>query len=817
MLARDWRGGELGILVMALVLAVGVVSGISAFTTRLQSALEQESHRFLAADTVVRSGRALSSQWLREGENRGLQQAQTLLFPSMVYAGEDNMYLASVKAVTDTYPLRGELTFSAMPFGTVQPATAGPARGQVWLDSRLFPLLDIEIGQRVTIGEADFTVVAAARTEPDQGASFYGFGPRVLMHYDDIPATGVVQPGSRVEYRQLYAGQANALEDFRAWLQPQLEEGQSLLDVNEGQPGIGRALERAESFLLLAGSLAVVLAGVAVALAARRFSERHNDYVAIMKSLGATSAAINRLYGRSLLLLGGLATGVGCLLGWGIQALFFQLFAEQLPVQPGPGGIRPYAIGSATSLICLLCFAWPPLRRLGQASPLRVLRRDAPLENRRTLADYSLGLVAVTLLMWWYSGDWKLTLAVLAGLAITVLLGLGLAFSLLKGGRLVGMSAGSIWRLALAGLQRRGTANALQVVIFAMAIMLLLVLLLVRTSLIDEWQTQLPEDTPNHFMINIGPEDVQAVDQMLRKENITSDALYPMIRGRIMAVNGIELPRTDDRQQGRRQRESNFTWSDTLPADNVLLAGQWWSPDTDEALVSLEQGFAERLGVEVGDTVQFLVGSQPLEATVSSIRALEWQSMRPNFFLIFPPRLLAPYPATFMTSFHLDPAHKVFLNRFIRRFPTVTVIEMDIVVEQIRTIVNQVSAAIELVLAVILAAGGLVLVAGVQASVDARMHESAILRALGARRNLILGGLLIEFATLGLFAGLLATVAAELSVYMLQSWVMDMSYAPSPWVWPVGIGSGMVLIGGLGVFSCRKVVSSPPVALLREL
>ena len=817
MLARDWRGGELGILVMALVLAVGVVSGISAFTTRLQSALEQESHRFLAADTVVRSGRALSSQWLREGENRGLQQAQTLLFPSMVYAGEDNMYLASVKAVTDTYPLRGELTFSAMPFGTVQPATAGPARGQVWLDSRLFPLLDIEIGQRVTIGEADFTVVAAARTEPDQGASFYGFGPRVLMHYDDIPATGVVQPGSRVEYRQLYAGQANALEDFRAWLQPQLEEGQSLLDVNEGQPGIGRALERAESFLLLAGSLAVVLAGVAVALAARRFSERHNDYVAIMKSLGATSAAINRLYGRSLLLLGGLATGVGCLLGWAIQALFFQLFAEQLPVQPGPGGIRPYAIGSATSLICLLCFAWPPLRRLGQASPLRVLRRDAPLENRRTLADYSLGLVAVTLLMWWYSGDWKLTLAVLAGLAITVLLGLGLAFSLLKGGRLVGMSAGSIWRLALAGLQRRGTANALQVVIFAMAIMLLLVLLLVRTSLIDEWQTQLPEDTPNHFMINIGPEDVQAVDQMLRKENITSDALYPMIRGRIMAVNGIELPRTDDRQQGRRQRESNFTWSDTLPADNVLLAGQWWSPDTDEALVSLEQGFAERLGVEVGDTVQFLVGSQPLEATVSSIRALEWQSMRPNFFLIFPPRLLAPYPATFMTSFHLDPAHKVFLNRFIRRFPTVTVIEMDIVVEQIRTIVNQVSAAIELVLAVILAAGGLVLVAGVQASVDARMHESAILRALGARRNLILGGLLIEFATLGLFAGLLATVAAELSVYMLQSWVMDMSYAPSPWVWPVGIGSGMVLIGGLGVFSCRKVVSSPPVALLREL
>jgi putative ABC transport system permease protein len=817
MLARDWRGGELGVLLMALVLAVGVVSGISAFTTRLQSALEQESHRFLAADAVVRSGRDMPARWLQQARENGLQQALTLVFPSMVYAGEDNMYLASVKAVSDAYPLRGELTYSAGPFGAVHPVESGPASGEVWLDSRLFPLLDVEIGQQVTIGEADFTVVAAARSEPDQGASFYGFGPRVLMHYDDIPATGIVQPGSRVEYRQLYAGQPATLAAFSAWLKPQLQDGQSLLDVNEGQPGIGSALQRAESFLLLAGSLAVVLAGVAVALAARRFSERHNDYVAIMKSLGATAGRINRLYGSSLLLLGVVATVAGCLLGWAMQALFFQLFADQLPVQPGPSGIRPYAIGSVTSLTCLLCFAWPPLRRLGQASPLRVLRRDVPNQSGRTLLDYSVGLVAVTLLMWWYSQDWQLTLAVLAGLAITVVLGLGLALTLLKGGRLVGMSAGSIWRLALAGLQRRGTANALQVVIFAMAIMLLLVLLLVRTSLIDAWQTQLPADTPNHFMINIGPEDLQSVDQMLREENIASEALYPMIRGRIMSVNGVGLPLTDDEQQGRRQRESNFTWSDSLPADNRLLSGQWWSPDSEEALVSLEQGFAQRLGIELGDTVGFLVGSAPLEATVSSIRELDWQSMRPNFFLIFPPRLLAAYPATFMTSFYLEQTDKVFLNRFIRRFPTVTVIEMDIVVEQIRAIVNQVSAAIELVLGVILAAGGLVLVAGVQASVDARMHESAILRALGARRNLILGGLLIEFATLGLFAGLLATVAAELSVCMLQTWVMDMSYSPSPWVWPVGVFSGMILIGSLGVYSCRKVVSSPPLALLREL
>ncbi|GAB5452130.1 MAG: ABC transporter permease [Halioglobus sp.] len=817
MLARDWRGGELGVLLAALVLAVGVVAGISAFTTRLQNALEMESHRFLAADMVVRSGAELPGEWPQDAQQRGLQFARTLQFPTMIYAGDENMFLASVKAVSDAYPLRGELSFSEAAFGQARPAERGPGPGEVWLDSRLFPLLDVEPGDSVAIGEASFTVAGATRSEPDQASSFYGYGPRVLMHYADIPATGVVQPGSRVEYRHLYAGEASGLGAFRDWLEPQLREGQSLLHVDEGQPGIGDALNRAESFLLLAGSLAVVLAAVAVALAARRFSERHTDYVAILKSLGATSGSISRLYGGSLLLLGLFATVAGCALGWAIQATFFSLFADQLPIQPGPSGVRPYAIGTVTSLVCLICFAWPPLRRLGAASPLRVLRRDTPDENVRTVYDYLLGLVAIALLMFWYSQDLLLTFAVLSGLLLTGALGLVLALCLLRTGRLVGMSAGSIWRLALAGLQRRGAANALQVVIFAMAIMLLLILVLVRTSLISEWQMQLPEDTPNHFMINIAPEHVQGVEQALRKEGIPSEPLYPMIRGRIMAVNGVALPETDDPTQERRQRESNFTWADELPGDNVLVDGQWWPPNSDAAVVSLEEEYAERLQVAVGDTLEFMVGSESFEARVASIRRLDWQSMRPNFFLIFPPRLLAQYPATFMTSFHLDGDDKSFLNSFIRVFPTVTVIEMDIVIEQIREIVDQVSAAIELVLVIILLAGALVLVAGVRASVDERMQESAILRALGASRRLVLGGLLIEFAAMGLFAGLLATMAAELSVFFLQTQAMGMSYVPTPLVWPLGVFGGLILIATLGVYSCRSVVSTPPVTVLREL
>ena len=550
MLARDWRGGELGVLLAALIIAVAIVSGISAFTNRLQNSLEQESHRFLAADRVLSGSSDFDPAWAQHAASTGLQLARTLAFPSMVYAGDDDMYLSAVKAVSSTYPLRGDLVRSEQPFGELSRVRSGPERGEVWMDSRLFPLLEVAIGDRVTIGEADFRVTAAVRSEPDQGSSFLGFGPRVLMHYDDIPATAVVQPGSRVEYRLLLAGTAGQLDDYIEWLEPQLAGGQRLLDIKSSQQNIGQALQRAERFLLLAGSLGVVLAGVAIALAARRFSERHYDYVAIMKSVGATSATINRLYGSSLLLLGGTATVLGCSLGWGMQASFFELFAEALPITPGESGVRPYLVGAATAMVCLISFAWPPLQRLGQVSPLRVLRRDLPAEGRHTLIDYAIGLTAIVLLMLWYSADLKLTLAVLAGLVSSAGLAAGGALLLLRGGRLAGMRAGSIWRLALAGLQRRGGANTLQVVIFSMTIMLLLILLLVRTSLIEEWQMQLPEGTPNHFLINIAPREVNLVRESLTRRAVLSQPLYPMVRGRITHVNSEALGRGENPEEG---------------------------------------------------------------------------------------------------------------------------------------------------------------------------------------------------------------------------------------------------------------------------
>lgn len=821
MLLREWRGGELGVLVAALVLAVGIVSGISAFTARLQSALVQQSNRFLAADSAVRGSSAAPEHWHDYAQSLGLQSARTLQFPSMIDGGDEAMALCAVKAVQGGYPLRGQLMRSDAPFATPQSATRGPAAGEVWMDPRLFALLDVTVGDQITLGDAHLRVAAAVRSEPDQGGSFFDYGPRVLMHYDDLAATNVVQPGSRVEFRSLFAGEPAAMERLNTWLEAQLADGDypglSLMTVEEGQPNIAAALARAERFLLLAGSLGVILAAVAVALAARRFSERHYDYVAIMKSLGATSSRIARLYFRSLIMLGLLATVLGCALGWALQAAFFVLFAEQLPVQPGSIGLRPYLIGGGTALVCLLCFAWPPLRRLGLASPLRVLRRDIPLQARRSVTDYLIGLAAMTALMGWYSRDPLLTLAVLGGLGAAIVLGLLLALLLLRGGRAVGMSAGSIWRLALAGLQRRGATNALQVVMFAIAIMLLLMLLLVRTSLIDRWQMQLPAETPNHFMINIAADEVAAIDAELQRHAVPAEPFFPTVRARLMTVSGQALPASADASVDRRQREANLTWSAEVPASNTVIRGQWWQGVPEAPLVSVEQEYAERLRLSVGDTLEFLVGAQPLRATVANIRQLQWESMRPNFFLVFSPGALEDYPATYMSAFYLPPEDKPYLNQLVRQFPTATVIEMDVVIAQVRAIITQVSRAIELVLGIILAAGALVMIAGVQASVDARMREGAILRALGARKSLILGGLCIEFLALGMCAGVLAVVGAEVAVWVLQTQAMDMVYHPSPWMWPLGLAGSALLIALVGVWSCRRVVSSAPVAVLRAL
>lgn len=819
LLAREWRSGELGILLAALVLAVSVVVGVSSFVDRLQSALLSESARFLAADMVVVSRTPIPEEWIDQAEQMTLETSLGVGFPSMAVADVDHMALVSVKAVSAGYPLRGELLWSDEAYGDILRDGAIPEQGEVWLAPRLFALLGLTTGDTLMVGEASLTVTGAVRGEPDATTAVFGFGPRLLMNTLDIPSTGVVQPGSRVGYRLLLSGNRDRVSEYEAWVSPLLSQGQRLDSVEGSQPRIGDTLDRARGFLLLAGSLAVVLAAAAITLASRRFGERHTQYVAILKSLGAQSHDISRLYATSLGLMGAAGTAMGCLLGWILQEAFIRLLGSLLPVTPGAAGVEPVLIGAVTAMVCILFFAWPPLRRLGEASPLRVLRADIGMHEAQRPQDFLFGGLSIIGLMWWYSGSVAVTLAVVSGLAVVMGLGFLAARGLLSGGRRVGGFAGSIWRVALAGLQRRGRANALQMVIFAMAIMLMLLLSVVRSSLIGQWQAQLPADAPNHFLLNLAPEERPVLEQFFTQRGVATETLYPMTRGRIFSVNAETLPEWEEAEgeDAPRQREANFTWSDELPTGNMLVAGDWWEPEDTTSWVSLEEDFAAGIGASVGDRLSMRIGADTFDAEVRSIRKVDWQSMRPNFFVVFPRAVLERYPGMYMTSFRLLPTQKPLLNELVRELPTVTVIELDIVIKEMRSVVDQVARALELVLAVILVAGSLVLISGVRSSLDARLKESALMRALGARQRLVLGTLWIEFLVLGGLAGALASVGAEVAAWGLQTRVFDMNWAPTVTMWWLGPTVGAVIVGALGVWSCRRVVRVPPIQLLREV
>ena len=817
-LLRDARAGELRVLFFALLVAVAASSAIGYFSARLNDAMLLRASEFLAADLRLSGSSPASQEQIDAGLKLGLDHAQAVEFSSVV-AAQDGIQLASVKAANSLYPLRGELRSAAEPYAREE-VGPGPRPGEVWAEARLMVALNLKIGDELEIGAKTLRLSRVLTYDPDTAGDFYSLTPRVLMHLDDLAATEVVQPGSRVRFRELWRGDANALAAYRQAVEAGLEPNQRLEDARDGNRQVGGALGRAERYLNLASLAAVLLAGVAVALSAARFAARRFDASALLRCLGLSRREALALFGLQLALLGLLASVLGALLGWAGQHVLFHLLRGLIPDDLPPAGLWPALAGMATGLVALAGFALPPLAALGRVPPLRVLRRDMLPVPASSWLVYGAALVALGLIMWRLSLDLKLTLALLGGGLLAALVLGGLLLIGLQSLRRLLQRAALPWRLGLGQLLRHPLAAAGQSLAFGLILLAMALIALLRGELLDTWQDQLPDDAPNHFALNVLPAERDAFAARLAELSPHPAPLYPVVPGRLIMINDEpvrQLVTKESRGERAIQRDLSLTWANELPSDNLISAGSWWGAEHTSDLpgVSVEAELAESLHLQLGDRLRFNVGGIEREAQVTSLRQVDWDSFQPNFYMIFEPQTLQDLPATYLTSFYLPPGQDAELIKLSRAFPSVTLLQVDALLAQLRSILAQVTLAIEYVLLFVLAAGITVLLAGLQATLDERIRQGALLRALGAERKLLISARRAEFGLLGAAAGLLAALGCELVSFLLYRYAFDMSWQPHPWLLLLPL-IGALLIGLAGVLGTRRALNASPLSVLRE-
>lgn len=821
MLRRDSRAGELRLLAAAMVVAVAALTAVGFFTDRVSQALEREAHQLLGADLLLISDHPLPVSVQKEAEARGLRTAETRSFPSMVQFAE-RAQLVEVKAVSGSYPLRGSLrTAPALNAADTQ-AAGVPAPGELWGDERLTSALALNSGDSLAIGRINLKVAAVLTLEPDRGVNFFGVAPRLLMNMADLEATGLVQVGSRVAYRLLVAGDVKAVAAFQQWLEPRLGRGERIEDARNGRPEIRTALERAQRFLGLAALLTVVLAAVAVALAARRFSQRHLDPCAIMRCLGATQAFLLRVYLLQFALLGLLASLLGCALGYAAHFALHAWLAELLATPlPSPSWLPAWQ-GGGIGLLLLFGFAVPPLLQLRQVPTIRVLRREFGPPGGALLGGYGLGLVALIGVMLWIAGDLVLGGWVVGGFLVALLLfaliaraAIRLAAGLRGGAQAAG---GFGWRHGLANLERHALGSVVQIVALALGLMALLLLTATRGDLMDAWRQAAPPDAPNRFVVNIQPDQVPAVQRFLEKSGIRAD-ISPMVRGRLMTLNGREVgvaDYEDDRAKRLIDREFNLSWQEDLPYGNKVVSGRWFRPDEmQRGVASVEDGLAKTLGVKVGDTMIFNIAGEKVAVEVVGLRKLDWDSMRVNFFVLTPPAVLKPYPASYITSFHLPAGQADAVNGLVREFPNLTVIDVAAIVRQLQAVLDQVAQAVQFIFMFTLAAGVMVLYAALGTAFEERRYELAVMRSLGARREQLRRALLVEFALVGALSGAIAAVGAAAVGQVLATQVFQFKVALAIWPFFVAIFGGAALVALAGWLGARRLLASSPLQVLR--
>ena len=815
---REFRAGEVLVLLSAVVLAVAALTAVGFLTDRIGKAVARQANEVLAADLRLRSQDPIPDSWRQQAASFGLQTVDTTNFPSVVYVGDNNA-LTSINAVSDGYPLRGSLRVTDRLFGEEVQVDGIPDPGTAWADSGLLARLGANVGDLVEVGEQKLEIASIITYRPDQSIGFASLAPTLLMNEADLAATGLIGVGSRVRYALLIAGDDDAVAAFNAELEDELPDSLRLRSAEESSERAFAAADRAQRFLSLTAVISLLLSAVAVAMSARRFATRRMDTVALMKSLGATQGFVISVAILQLLMVGIIGVVLGSAVGFAAETVLSWLLADLLQGDLPEPGLMPVVLASGSALVLLVGFALPSLIQLRNTPPLRVLRHDAmpPAPSRILVVGLSIGAVAA--LLYRTVGDATMLIVVLSGI---VLIALALY---LVGRGLVGLlgrfrsGVGVAWRYGLANVARRGRASAVQVVAFGLGLTVLLLLTLVRTDLLAGWKQMLDESAPNHFLINIQPHEVDSVREVFVSHGVEAPVVSPLVRGRMTHVNDVsvkDLEYPDGDGRWFTNREQNLSWAVNLSDSNEILEGEWWQPGYEgPPLVSIEEEVAREAGLTLDDRLQFEVAGQVIEARIASVRKINWDSFQPNFFLVFSPGALADFPGTYIASARVETENKVALVSLVRKHPTVSVIDLDSILRQVRGIIEKATLAVQAVFVFTLAAGVAVLFAAVQSTIDERRFESAMLRALGARRNTVFSGVMAEFGALGAAAGLLASAGASILAAVIADRLFNLPYTFDPLLWVIGLGAGILVVCASGLLAARSAVNAAPVDVLR--
>jgi len=816
---RELRSGEVLVLLAAVALAVSALTAVGFLTDRIGKAVARQANEVLAADLRLRSQERVPQEWSDLAHDYDLVTAETMSFPSVVFAGDESA-LATIKVVSDLYPLRGSVRVSDTLFGAQRVVDGIPASGEIWADGALLARVGADVGDTLAVGELDLRVAAVLTYRPDQSIGFASLAPSLLLNIDDISESGLIGEGSRVRHALLVAGDETAVSNFNDAIQDKLPESVRVRSQEESSDRAYNAADRAQRFLSLTAVISLLLSAVAVAMSARRFAHRRMDTVALMKSLGATQGFVISVALVQLVLLGVLGIIAGSVVGFVAEELLSRILIDLMQQGELPStGLRPVILASSSAMILLLGFALPSLIQLRNTPPLRVLRHDAmpPAPSRIFVAGLSLAAVAA--LLYRSVGDARMLVILIGGIIVIA----GLLY--LVGRILVALvgrarsGVGVAWRYGLANVARRGRDSAVQVVAFGLGITVLLLLTLVRTDLLEGWRQTLDDDAPNHFLINIQPHEIDAVATLFEDEGIARPEFTPLVRARMTMINDEsvkdrEFPNEDGRWLANR--EANLSWSVAMSATNELISGSWWPADYSGApLVSIEEEAAANAGLVIGDRLRFVVAGREVEAEVSSTRKINWDSFKPNFFMVLSPGALDGMPTSFISSMRIPDDRQPVLATLVRAHPTISVIDLGAILEQVRGIIEKASLAVQAVFLFTLAAGIAVLFAAVQSTIDERRFESAMLRALGARRRTVFAGVMAEFAALGTAAGILASAGASVLAYLVATRLFELPYEFSPAIWLAGVSAGVFIVCFSGYFAARGAVNARPADVLR--